>query len=276
MTVDVARRNGIVEITLDRPAKRNAMTDAMWSRLDEILSEIEPGGRDRVLVVTGAGGAFCGGSDVGGLLDDLESLPSRIDVSNRCVLAMRELAIPTIAKVDGVAAGSGANLALACDFVIAGARARFAQLFIHRGLSLDSGASWLLPRLVGERRARHLCLLGSTVEAADAMAMGMLTELVDSQRLDTRVEELARTLAGFSSPALAGTKRMLNRSWENSLAAALRAETENQVRVIATDAAREGITSFGSGTAQPCPAPSDSRAPSERKSGNQGHGTSGQ
>src|SRR5699024_353771 len=91
----------------------------------------------------------------GGLLNDLDSLPDRIAVSNRCVLAMRELGLPTIAKVSGVAAGSGANLALACDFVVADERARFAQLFIHRGLSLDSGASWLLPRLVGERKARN-------------------------------------------------------------------------------------------------------------------------
>ena len=127
MNVDVVRREGIVEITLDRPDKRNAMTDAMWNRLDEILQGVDAGGRDRVLVVTGAGGAFCGGSDVGGLLNDLDSLPDRIAVSNRCVLAMRELGLPTIAKVSGVAAGSGANLALACDFVVADERARFAQ-----------------------------------------------------------------------------------------------------------------------------------------------------
>lgn len=253
MTVDVVRRDGIVEITLDRPDKRNAMTDAMWSRLDEILQGIDAGGSDRVLVVTGAGGAFCGGSDVGGLLDDLDSLPSRIEVSNRCVLAMREMALPTIAKVPGVAAGAGANLALACDFVVADEHARFAQLFIHRGLSLDSGASWLLPRLVGERKARELCLLGRAVAADEAMSSGMLTELVDSERLDARVEELARTLAGFSSPALAGTKAMLNRSWESDLAGALHAETENQVRVITTDAARDGITSFGAAPTRSAP-----------------------
>ncbi|HIY40786.1 MAG TPA: enoyl-CoA hydratase/isomerase family protein [Candidatus Nocardiopsis merdipullorum] len=245
MNVDVVRREGVVEITLDRPDKRNAMTDAMWNRLDEILQGIDAGGRDRVLVVTGAGGAFCGGSDVGGLLNDLDSLPDRIAVSNRCVLAMRELGLPTIAKVSGVAAGSGANLALACDFVVADERARFAQLFIHRGLSLDSGASWLLPRLVGERKARELCLLGRTVPADEAMSLGMLTELVDSPQLDARVQELARTLVGFSAPALAGTKRMLDHSWKGDLAGALHAEAENQVRVITTDAARDGISSFG-------------------------------
>src|SRR5699024_2938199 len=103
-------------------------TDAMWAELERHLEQLDCGGTDRVLVITGAGGAFCGGSDVEGLLGDLPSLPGRIDVSNRCVLAMRELPIPTIAKIDGIAAGSGLNMALACDFVYVSARARFAQL----------------------------------------------------------------------------------------------------------------------------------------------------
>nr|WP_283095502.1 enoyl-CoA hydratase/isomerase family protein [Nocardioides alcanivorans] len=149
MTVRIDRAAGVTTITIDRPEKRNAMTDEMWAQMEGHLTSLDPGGEDRVLVLTGTGGAFCGGSDVAGLLDDLPSLPGRIDVSNRCVLAVHELPIPTIAKIDGIAAGSGLNLALACDLVHVSERARFAQLFIHIGLSLDSGASWLLPRLVG-------------------------------------------------------------------------------------------------------------------------------
>src|SRR5699024_11815511 len=122
MNVDVVRREGVVEITLDRPDKRNAMTDAMWNRLDEILQGIDAGGRDRVLVVTGAGGAFCGGSDVGGLLNDLDSLPDRSAGSNRCVLALRGLGLPTIAKVSGVGAGSGGDLGRGCACVGGGER----------------------------------------------------------------------------------------------------------------------------------------------------------
>src|SRR5699024_12735442 len=99
MNVDVVRREGVVEITLDRPDKRNAMTDAMWNRLDEILQGIDAGGRDRVLVVTGAGGAFCGGAGVGGLLNDFDSLPDRLAVSHRCVMALRVLGLPTLATV---------------------------------------------------------------------------------------------------------------------------------------------------------------------------------
>ncbi len=245
MTVRLERNDGVVRITLDRPAKRNAMTDAMWSQFGEHLDTLDAGGRDRVLVVTGAGGAFCGGSDVTGLLDDPDSLPDRIAASNRCVLAMHELPIPTIALVDGIAAGSGANLALACDLVYVSDRALFAQLFIHRGLSLDSGASWLLPRLIGERRAREICLLGEKIAAADALAMGMINRVVGAERLDDLGNEVAGRLAGYSAVALEGTKRQLNATWDRDLDAALRAETANQLAVIASDAARENISSFG-------------------------------
>lgn len=245
MTVRFERAGGVARITLDRPDKRNAMTDAMWSRFEEHLAGLEPGGAERVLVVTGAGGAFCGGSDVGGLLADPASLPARIDASNRCVLAMYELPIPTIALVDGIAAGSGLNLALACDFVLASRRARFLQVFIHRGLSLDSGASWLLPRLVGERRARELALLGKQVPADEALEMGMINRVVADGELEAAGAELAATLCGYSPDALAGNKKLLAQAWRTTLAQALDAERDNQVEVISGDFAREQISSFG-------------------------------
>ncbi len=242
--VEITEDEGIVQITLNRPEKRNAMTDAMWRRLDGLLTGLAEA-PPRVLVVTGAGGAFCGGSDVTGLLDDPGSLPERIAVSNRCVLAMRELPFPTIAKVGGVAAGSGANLALACDFVVASENASFAQLFIRRALSVDSGASWLMTRLVGERRARELCLLGDAVDARSALAMNMITSMVPESGLDDAVAALAGRLRGLSPDALAGTKRMLGRAWESTLAEALEAEAANQVRVIAGADARAAISGFG-------------------------------
>ncbi|MFS3130210.1 enoyl-CoA hydratase/isomerase family protein [Nocardioides sp. Bht2] len=244
MSVLIDRRDGVVEITLNRPQKRNAMTDEMWAQMEEHLASIDPAAGDRVLVITGAGEAFCGGSDVDGLLDDLPSLPDRIDVSNRCVLGVRALPIPTLAKVDGIAAGSALNMALACDLVFASDRARFAQLFVHIGLSLDSGASWLLPRLVGERKARELSLLGEQVSATDALAIGMISKVVPHTELADTVTQVAIRLAGFNPAALAGTKKMLNRAWEIELAEALRAETENQVEVIQTDRARELIGRF--------------------------------
>ena len=244
MTVRLARDGGVATITMDRPEKRNAMTDAMWSAFEARLGDLDPGGTDRVLVVTGAGGAFCGGSDGGGLLEDVRSLRERVDVANRSVLVMRGLPIPTIAEVGGVAAGSGANLALACDLVYAADSARFVQIFIHRGLSLDSGASWLLPRLVGERRALELSLLGDPVAAAAAYDMGMVTAVVADDRLDERVGEVAARLAAFNPLALAGTKRLVATTWTRTLGQALDAEADNQVGVITSDDARARIGGF--------------------------------
>ncbi len=248
MNVRIERRDGLVKITLDRPDKLNAMSDSMWAELENHLAGIDAhphgSGEDRVLVITGAGDAFCGGSDVDGLLDDLDSLTDRIKVSNRCVLAMQQLPIPTVAMVRGIAAGSGLNMALACDFVVGAESSRFAQLFIRIGLSLDSGASWLLPRLVGERKARELCLLGGTVGAADALAMGMITQVVPDAELDERVAALTDRLLGSNPAALAGTKRLLNDTWHRDLAAALDAETKNQVSVIRTGPALRLIQKF--------------------------------
>lgn len=246
MTVRLERSGGMTTLTMDRPAKRNAMTDEMWETFADHLEGLEPGGRDRVLVVTGAGGAFCGGSDVGGLLDDPASLRDRIEVSNRCVLAMRDLPIPTIAKVGGVAAGSGVNLALACDFVLASDSARFIQVFIHRALSLDSGASWLLPRLVGERHARELCFLGDSLLAGDAARLGLITSVHAEDALDDAVAHLAERLCASSAVALAGTKRLLNETWTKDLAGALSDEADNQLAVISGDMAKERISGFGS------------------------------
>lgn len=242
--IEVARVGPVLSIVLNRPRKRNAMTDTMWARLDETLSDVDPD--VRAIVIRGAGGSFCGGSDVTGLLDDPGSLLDRIRVSNRCVLAMHESPIPTVAVVDGIAAGSGANLALACDFVIASEQAAFAQLFIHRGLSVDSGASWLLPRLIGDRAARRLCLLGESVSGVEAFALGMVTETVPAAAIDEHVDTLTATLATLSPDALSGTKRLLNASSDTGFAEALEDEAQNQVQVIGTPAAVEAISDFRS------------------------------
>ncbi|SOD71814.1 enoyl-CoA hydratase [Jatrophihabitans sp. GAS493] len=242
--VDVRRSGDVVTITLNRPAKRNAMTDEMWQRLELTLTELQNDTSARVVVLAGAGGAFCGGSDVTGLLDDLDALPERMRVSNRCVQAVHDLPIPTIALVDGVAAGSGVNLALACDFVLATDRAQFAQLFIRRGLSLDSGASWLLPRLVGDRRARQLALLGDALDAPTALAWGMVNEVVEPQHLATATAALVDRLCRCAPRAVAGTKALLNQAWEVPLAEALEAEITNQVTVINSPEAQASISAF--------------------------------
>ncbi|MFE7215630.1 enoyl-CoA hydratase/isomerase family protein [Streptomyces sp. NPDC057611] len=244
MSVEHRSVDGVVTITLNRPGKLNAMTDAMWSTLDTLLADLSADPATRAVVVTGAGGAFCGGSDVEGLLTAPGELADRIRVSNRCVLALHKAPFPTIAMVDGVAAGSAANLALACDFVVASERARFLQLFVRRGLSLDSGASWLLPRLVGDRRARRLALLGESLDAETALEWGMVTSVVPHDELADAVTELTDCLRQLAPLALRGTKALLNAAWETDLAAALEAETLNQCAVIASPEAQAAIAAF--------------------------------
>jgi 2-(1,2-epoxy-1,2-dihydrophenyl)acetyl-CoA isomerase len=146
--------------------------------------------------------------------------------------------------VDGIAAGAGVNLALACDFVMASDRSRFLQLFIRRGLSLDSGGSWLLPRLVGERRARQLAFLGDSLDAATALDWGMITAVAPPEELAAEVDALTDRLRKLSPSALAGTKSLLNNAWQTSLAEALEAEIDNQVAVIASPEAQAAIAAF--------------------------------
>jgi 2-(1,2-epoxy-1,2-dihydrophenyl)acetyl-CoA isomerase len=146
--------------------------------------------------------------------------------------------------VDGIAAGAGVNLALACDFVVASDRSRFLQLFIRRGLSLDSGGSWLLPRLVGERRARQLAFLGDSLDAATALDWGMITSVAPPEELAAEVDALTGRLRKLSPSALAGTKSLLNNAWQTTLAEALEAEIDNQVAVIASPEAQAAIAAF--------------------------------
>jgi enoyl-CoA hydratase/carnithine racemase len=240
----VSRSDGVVTIALSRPAKLNAITDAMWAALGEEIGRIRDSGEDRAVLLTGAGGVFSAGSDVSGFLGHRESLADRIEACNQVLLDLYHLPVPTVAKVDGLAAGSGANLALLCDFVIASGRSRFAELFTHIGLSLDTGSSWLLPRLVGERRARELALLGDWVDAAQAASLGLINAAVPAAELDGRCSSLLSRLVRLSAQASAGTKRLLSESWHRTLRDALTAETLNQLHVIDSPEARAAITAF--------------------------------
>lgn len=240
----VSRSDGVVSIVLNRPGKLNAITDAMWALLGEEFGRIRDGGQDRAVLLSGAGGAFSAGSDVSGFLASRQSLAGRIEACNQVLLDLYHLPVPTVAKVDGIAGGSAANLALLCDFVIASERSRFAELFTHIGLSLDTGSSWLLPRLVGERRARELALLGDWIDAAKAASVGLINSVAPEAELDGQCAALLSRLVRQSAEANAGTKRLLAESWHSTLRDALTAETVNQLRVIDSAAARAAITAF--------------------------------
>ena len=240
----MSRRDSVVTIVLNRPGKLNSITDAMWARLGEELARVRASEDDRAVLFSGAGDVFSAGSDVTGFIGHHEPLGDRVERCNQVLLDLHDLPVPTVAKVDGLAGGSGANLALLCDFVIASDRSRFAELFTHIGLSLDTGSSWLLPRLVGERRARELALLGDWVDATTAAAWGLITAAVPESRLDSECEVLLARLVALSAVASASTKRLLNDSWQSTLREALTAETVNQLRVIETPEARAKIQAF--------------------------------
>src|SRR5712671_6817290 len=216
----VERADGVVTCMLNRPAKKNALTGEMWLGLTALFDEVAENRDDRVLVITGAGDGFCSGADLGGSSDDSGRGPAAalagMRIVGRAALRLHELPIPTIAAVNGVAAGAGCNLALGCDLIVASDRARFTEIFAKRGLALDFGGSWLLPRLIGLHRAKELAFLAEIIDAAEADRIGLVNRVVPHEQLEAEVDTLARRLAAMPPLQLAVTKRELNDSFSRS------------------------------------------------------------
>ncbi len=243
-TIGVERESGVVTVTLDRPARKNAISGTMWDELLAAFRAIADEPADRVVVVTGAGGAFCSGAD----LSDASSLGTHSLTNMRHVgdvcLALHRLPQPTIAKVNGVAAGAGLNLALACDLVVASTAARFSEIFSRRGLSIDFGGSWVLPRLIGLHRAKELALLAEIIDATEADRLGLVNRVVDPDELDQFVAAWAARLATGPPIALGLTKRLLNDGLGRTLAEAVEDEARAQSINFATDDTAEAISAF--------------------------------
>ncbi len=203
-TITVERLEGVVTITLRRPERKNAINGPMW---DELLTEIRAiagSADDRAVVITGAGGEFCSGADVGDMSSGQgggsaepgrHQLTAMRHVGDVC-LALHRLPQPTVAKVRGVAVGAGANLALVCDLVVAGETARFSEIFARRGLSIDFGGSWILPRVVGMHRAKELALLADIIDAGEAERMGLVNRVLPDAELDAFVADWATDRPG--------------------------------------------------------------------------------
>jgi enoyl-CoA hydratase/carnithine racemase len=243
-TLQLTRDGGILTVTLDRPEKKNAINGVMWDELKDVLRGLVTSTDDRVVVLTGAGGAFCSGADlssVGGT--DLHQLQWMRHVGE-VALALHDVPQPTIAKVVGVAAGYGANLAFGCDLIIASDDARFSEIFARRGLSIDGGGSWLLPRLIGLHKAKELAFFADIISAADAAALGVVNRVVPAAEIDVVVDELARRLAAGPALALSMTKRLLNASFARSMGEALEAEAMAQTVNFGTDDMREAMAAF--------------------------------
>jgi 2-(1,2-epoxy-1,2-dihydrophenyl)acetyl-CoA isomerase len=230
----LSREGAVVTLTLNQPRRKNAITLAGWRALRDTLREVAVSDA-RVAVVTGAAQDFCAGADLSE--DSGERRPPLVDMTeiNEACLALHRLPIPTIARVDGVAVGAGMNLALGCDFVVASSRARFSEIFVKRGLSVDFGGSWLLPRLVGLHRAKELVLLGDFLDAATAHQWGLVRQVVDAGELDAAVADLAGRLAAGPPIAIRASKRMLADSFEASLERALHDEARSHHINITTE-----------------------------------------
>jgi 2-(1,2-epoxy-1,2-dihydrophenyl)acetyl-CoA isomerase len=243
-TIRVDRADGVVTVTLDRPERKNAVTGEMWNELLATFAEVGRRDDDRVLVITGAGDGFCSGADVSAMPDQQgHPLQAMRHVGDVC-MALHTLRQPTIAKVNGVAAGAGCNLALGCDLIVASSRARFSEIFARRGLSIDFGGSWILPRLIGLHRAKELALFADVIDAAEAQRLGLVNRVVEPDELDAAVAEWAGRLAAGPPIGLAQTKRLLNDGFSSTLQQALEAEAAAQSVNFATSDVAEAMSAF--------------------------------
>jgi enoyl-CoA hydratase/carnithine racemase len=247
MFIERTVRDSVATITLNRPDKLNAFTGTMREDLLAALRACEDDTGVRVVVLTGAGRAFCAGGDVefmSGLQKsgDVESFRKLLDAGRDVILQIATMNKPVIAAINGVAAGAGCNLALACDYRIASEQAKLSESFVRIGLHPDWGGTWLLPRLVGRSKAMEILMTGRMVDAAEALAIGMVDRVVSE--LMAAVDELARSLAAAPPLALAGIKRALLASESNDLRAQIDLESEYQLVCFRSEDAAEGMTAF--------------------------------
>jgi 2-(1,2-epoxy-1,2-dihydrophenyl)acetyl-CoA isomerase len=234
-------------LTIDRPDRKNAIPFDGWSDLGAEFEVFQSSGQ-RVLVVTGAGGEFCAGADLApSRIDRMQSVEdrhARMKIVGSTALALHRLTKPTIAAVDGVAVGAGLNLALGCDVVVATDRARFSEIFVKRGLTVDFGGSWLLPRIVGLQRAKEIALSGRMVGAEEALRIGLVCEVVEVADLETRVTEIATAFLAGAPVAQMFVKQTLNAAFQVSLSDALAWEGDAQSIALGTEDAAEGLLAF--------------------------------
>ncbi len=240
-------RGAVRWITIDRPERKNAIPADGWAVLGGAFERFEWSDR-RVLVVTGAGGDFCAGAELGPSqaadLIGVVGRAGRMKSVAGAAMALRRITKPTIAAVDGAAVGAGLNLALGCDLVIATDRARFSEIFVRRGLTLDFGGSWLLPRVVGLQRAKELALSGRIVEAEEAARIGLCLEVVAPDRLESRASELAESFLEGAPIAQMFAKQGIDHAWDVSFAEALDWEGQSQAICFGTDDVTEGLAAF--------------------------------
>ncbi|TMA34369.1 MAG: enoyl-CoA hydratase [Deltaproteobacteria bacterium] len=249
--IRVERSEGLVTVALDRPEKKNAIDAAIWNGLDRVLAEVALDPNDRALILTGSGGNFSAGADLSGSSPGmgltgrpLQPLVQEMRVVGEIVMRLHRMPKPTLAVVDGVCVGVGLGLALACDLVLASDRARFSEIFARRGLALDGGNSWLLPRRVGLHKAKELTFFADMIDAKEAESIGLVNRVVSVAELDAVAAEWGRRLAAGPTLALGLSKRLLDASSSVTFEQALEDEARCQHITHTSKDIREGIAAF--------------------------------
>ena len=246
MTLTTKSENGIFTIFLNRPEVFNSFNKEMAIELQEILDNARVDNSIRAIVLTGEGKAFCAGQDLVEATDpngpELQSIVR--DHYNPIIQKIRTIEKPVIAAVNGVAAGAGANIALACDIVLAKESASFIQAFSKIGLIPDSGGTFMLPRLIGMQKALALMITGDKVMANEAEKMNMIYKAIPDDNFEEEVNKLALSLAHMPTKGIGLTKSAMNESWNNSLEEQLKLEEELQTIAGKTEDFKEGVSAF--------------------------------
>jgi 2-(1,2-epoxy-1,2-dihydrophenyl)acetyl-CoA isomerase len=245
-SIIVEHHGSIARITLNRPDRLNSFTAAMHEDLKNAIDEI---GDAKVVVLTGAGRGFCAGQDLNDRAVSSGGHPVDLGMTvetswNPLIRKLTNLRQPVIARVNGVAAGAGANVALACDMVVAARSAKFIQSFSAIGLIPDSGGTWVLPRLVGQARAMGLALTGEPLSAEKAEEWGLIWKCVDDEALDSEIDAIAQKLASLPPLGLTAIKKMIRESWSHTLDQELNHQRDAMRRLGFSEDYREGVSAF--------------------------------
>jgi 2-(1,2-epoxy-1,2-dihydrophenyl)acetyl-CoA isomerase len=245
----VSETEGILKITLNRPDKLNAFVGHMRRDLAEALEHAGSDRNVKVVIITGAGRAFCAGGDVAFMAELMQRRNSEefsriLGAGRRVILAIRQTTKPVIASINGPASGAGCNLALACDLRIAATTATFSQSFARVGLHPDWGGTYFLPRLVTPNKACEMFFLGDSIDAAEAARLGIVNRVVAPEELEAATLQLAQRLCAAPPIALAAAKQAVYVSHDSDLDEMLRYETEAQLRCFESDDGHEGVQAF--------------------------------